>query len=584
MESIGVACFAAVAMALAAFSFSACAEDESALRKSYELVRNGISWESFTSISPRLQHLLVRIAEQGDDFKTNGMPCFYGDVPQDVVAYVSAAYQQGLQKYNTFSPWSVTASNPGGITALGQTVLTYSFVPDGTIIPEDPELGNGAQPSNLFSTFNTIFAGESNPTAAWQELFHQVFAAWGEQIGVSYVFEPNDDGGAFAESGVTNGSPGVLGVRGDIRISGYNIDGAGAGILAFNFFPDSGDMVIDTTNSSFYAESANNYRFARNVFSHEHGHGLGFAHSCPLDQTKLMEPFLSTVFDGPQLDDVLAGQLRYGDPLEAGADTPGVATDLGTVSELVSTVSDVSISAQADDDFYTLDIPGTAEVTITVTPAGDTYLSGEQLGNGDCEAGAPFNTSALLNLDFEVLAANGVTILETASSTAAGNAESFSETLGAGTYFVRVFSNTADFDVQAYTISALSGEALPGNITSDVALDFIESGVTLNLSGPAGSNYLWMTEPGMVPVDGDGGRITGLTSQTLHFDPVLESDSGTYRVQYDNGAKTVVLSNPLTFTVLPSGSVPVAGVLGILLLGSGVAGAGVMSMRRRKNR
>jgi len=118
---------------------------------------------------------------------------------------------------------------------------------------------------------------------------------------------------------------GVLGVRGDVRISGHFIDG-NSGVLAYNFFPNFGDMVIDTGDNT-YNNTASNSLILRNILAHEHGHGLGISHVCPVNQTKLMEPFLTTAFDGPQPDDILAGNRGYGDDNEHN-DTPGTATGL----------------------------------------------------------------------------------------------------------------------------------------------------------------------------------------------------------------------------------------------------------------
>ena len=84
-----------------------------------------------------------------------------------------------------------------------------------------------------------------------------------------YVYEPADDGLAI------NGSTsvffdGILNSRGDLRIGGTSIDGT-SGTLAYNYFPDSGDMVLDTDDMSFYSNPFNNFRAMRNVIMHEHG-------------------------------------------------------------------------------------------------------------------------------------------------------------------------------------------------------------------------------------------------------------------------------------------------------------------------
>ena len=51
-------------------------------------------------------------------------------------------------------------------------------------------------------------------------------------------------------------------------------------------------QIRDTSKN--WASSGGTYRFLRNVVMHEHGHGLGFQHTCPANGTKLMEPFIDT--------------------------------------------------------------------------------------------------------------------------------------------------------------------------------------------------------------------------------------------------------------------------------------------------
>ena len=56
---------------------------------------------------------------------------------------------------------------------------------------------------------------------------------------------------------------GVLGTRGDVRIGGHLIDG-NSNVLAYNFFPNHGEMIIDT-GDSFYSGTTNNSRGLRNT-------------------------------------------------------------------------------------------------------------------------------------------------------------------------------------------------------------------------------------------------------------------------------------------------------------------------------
>lgn len=217
--------------------------------------------------------------------------CAAPDTPQDIVeafntAMVSSRYQQ-------IARWSETAMDPGPFSQGEPTVLTYSFVPDGTFVPN---LIGVTGNSNLFARLNSIYGSP----AVWQPIYAQMFDRWSELCGTTYVLETNDDGVTL------NNNPGILGVRGDLRMAGIPIDG-NSGTLAYNNFPDDGDMVIDTADNA-YNDTSNSSLLLRNILAHEHGHGMGQLHVCPIQQTKLMEPFLALAFDGPQFDDILNAQ------------------------------------------------------------------------------------------------------------------------------------------------------------------------------------------------------------------------------------------------------------------------------------
>ena len=62
-------------------------------------------------------------------------------------------------------------------------------------------------------------------------------------------------------------------------------------------------MVVDTSDSFFLQTREDSLRL-RNVLAHELGHGVGLSHVRPVTQTKLLEPFATTAFDGPQHDDI----------------------------------------------------------------------------------------------------------------------------------------------------------------------------------------------------------------------------------------------------------------------------------------
>lgn len=125
-------------------------------------------------------------------------------------------------------------------------------------------------------------------------------------------------------------------------------------------------------------------------------------------------------------------------------------------------------------------------------------------------------------------------------------------------------------------------------ITSSPVPGFIVAGGGLQLFAPivAQPPYQWKRNvgAGLVAVVDDG-RITGATSSVLTFDPVLASDAGNYFITYEDGAaKAVVDSGLFVLTVLPFGSLPVTGLVGLVCVVAAlvVFGWRRISRRRRK--
>ena len=354
------------------------------------------------------------------------------------------------------SRWSTTATNGSGLRQGDPTTLTWSIVPDGVAI--SGAIGEAAAPSNLRAFLNGIYGSE----AAWLAVFQQVFDRWSEITGVTYVYEPNDDRVALFNAS------GVRGVRADVRIGGHRIDG-NYGVLAYNYYPNNGDMAIDT-GDSFYTNTSNGSLRLRNTIAHEHGHGLGFAHSCPINQTKLMEPYLSTAFDGPQLDEIHGGNRAYGDDLEHN-DAVANASDLGSVGGGSVALDGLSVDDDADSDWFSFTVGPSKKASVTVTPVGATYLMGTQNGDGSCSAGTSFNSLVQNDVGVQVLDADGASVLGAATSSPAGQAETLTDVAlpsGAGTYYVRVLpgqSNTSQLYRLGLTVGDVS--TLSDDIFSD---------------------------------------------------------------------------------------------------------------------
>lgn len=412
----------------------------------YQTVRRVLTREAFGRLRPVHQHGLVAMMEAQAEGRPVPVMCFGPGTPDDVrLAFERAQNGPFGARFQQGNRWSTTASGSAG--ARGNRItLRYSFVPDGTSVPN---LSGTLQTSNLFATLNGVYG----TPAVWQALYAQVFARWGALIGVTYVLEPNDDGAAIDPNGTQN--PGVVGVRGDCRFSGTALDGP-SNVLAFNYFPSSGvggDMVLDTSDTFFTgsgATSANSIRL-RNVLAHEHGHGLGFAHVCPINTTKLMEPFYTGNFDGPQFDDILNGQRFYGDASEPNNSAAAATPVAGAV------MTNLSLDGPADQDWFAIPVTAGTTLTVTATPPANTpYASGPQNSNGSCSAGTSFDARTINPLAVEIRSgASGGTVVAASAPVNAGAAAAASYIVTqSGTLFARVFTPGTTDNIQAYTLSA----------------------------------------------------------------------------------------------------------------------------------
>jgi hypothetical protein len=361
--------------------------------------------------------------------------CYAEGTSLEVIAAVEAALRGGYQsRYQIGARWTGITGDPHG--------LTWSFVPDGLSIPSG--IGEPTANSILFSRMDSLFASQGG-RAAWVAQFEASFNRWSELTGLTYTRVRNvansdwDDGAAWGTAGGTN--------RGDVRISMKNIDNA-SNILAYNAFPQNGDMVLDSSES--WASGGNNFRFLRNVIMHEHGHGLGFNHVCPGNGTKLMEPLLATGFDGPQHDDMRAGQRNYGDKFEPD-NSPGAATQLGVLAPgssltlgnmnfpTIANAALLSIDATSEVDWFAVQLDDPRLLDITLTPFGQTYRNGPQNANGSCSTGVDEFSLSAADLVVQVYKSNGNSLLRTQDATGAGSAEAISGVMCAnGISYIKV--------------------------------------------------------------------------------------------------------------------------------------------------
>ncbi|MEM8835181.1 MAG: dockerin type I domain-containing protein [Planctomycetota bacterium] len=428
-------------------------------------VADHIDRESFHLLTPRQRDIFVYMVDNKDEVVGKGHMCFAPDTPLRVVQ----AFDRLLQgaSFNQIDRWPSTAVQAGPLAQGDPTTLTYSYAPDGTFVPN---LIGVSGTNDLNSWLDGIYSGN---TAAWQAEFDGAFDDWEVLIGTDYIFEPNDDGSQL------NTLPGEVGMRGDVRIASIFIDG-NSGTLAYNNFPPDGDMVFDS-GDSFYNNAPTSPLGFRNVIRHEHGHGLGMLHVCPINQTILMEPFISFAFDGPQLDDVLNGQRHYGDSYEDN-DSPDMAFGLGTLSGPELRADIASTDSQTDVDYYAFTVNAPTAVAVTATPFGLTYESVQQ--DAACSGGIFFDSLNISDLAVEIIAPDGVTVLASSNVAPIGAAETANATLlSPGTYFAKVIPTGTIDNVQLYDLT-VTIDGAPGFLPASAAING-----SLNTQVGAGSQF-----------------------------------------------------------------------------------------------
>jgi len=337
--------------------------------------------------------------------------CIAEGSPANIIAErLVAAAQAGPQAASVLDRWTRTATDGSDIVRGEPITLTWSILPDGTPIDSVPEVGDSGDPSDLEAYLDAAYGG----SAAWLNIIETALTRWSAGPGVTFVYEPNDDGTKLGSQ------RGVLGVRGDIRIGGHDIDG-NTNIVAYAFFPNNGDIVVDT-NDIFNTVALQ----LRNAVSHEAGHSIGLGHTCPIDNTKLMEPFISTNFTGPQFDDLLGAHRNYGD-VEEENDRIDEAVDAGFAIDTVTLLDDVALDGNDDEDFYLLPGGSVSEVTINLDPAGteyDFYPLVEPFTSCSDPSPPTFDPALVQNLEIDVFDSDGTTALGAVDATGLGGSES----------------------------------------------------------------------------------------------------------------------------------------------------------------
>jgi len=346
--------------------------------------------------------------------------------------------------------------------------LTYSFVPDGTMV-DGLAFGGFTEfhPSVLHARLNALFGDEQT----WKQHFRDMFDDWAEVTGNTYTEVPEDGAGWFFD-GPFHGGEG----RGDIRIGMAPV--TPSTFFAFNEFPEDGNMVLDSNWP--WGRLGGDFPEWRNTLAHEHGHGLGLAHTCPQDGTKLMEPTINANFVGPQLDDVLSAQFHYGDRLEPNDDAV-TAVDLPlTGAGAPLTIQGLSLHSETDADLFRIPSDGTATLSVAATPIGAPYPQGPQ--TSACDAGTDFDPARQADLVVELRRPNGAPAA-IADSGGLGDPEGLTDVAldTQGDWRLAVTAGGANPTVQAYTltVSLLAEQPNPADLNADGCVDSDDLGALL---------------------------------------------------------------------------------------------------------
>jgi serralysin len=355
------------------------------------------------------------------------------------------------------SRWSQTIRSGRNLIRGQPTIITWSIVPDGTVMASP--LGEPVANSNLRAFLSGIYG--ANGYVPW---IQSVLDMWSSVSGLTYVYEPNDDGTALRFDGTGSGA---LNARGDMRIAGHPIDG-NSGILAYCYSPNVGDMVIDT-GDNFYSLQK---QYAANVIVHEAAHGFGLGHTCPMDKTKLMEPYLSTSFIGPQHDDIRGAHRLYGDILEPNNDL-STAKSIGLADNGIAYMN-LSLDDITDKDFFSFNVGSKTDVTISLAPVGKSYVEGVTgSGSSPCSvAGVNQNSLNVIDLAMTLHSSSG-SVMSVMNAKGVGNSETIRAVLNPSTTYklqvhpaASVTLPASGMYVQMYSLKITSTTATTGSTAS----------------------------------------------------------------------------------------------------------------------
>lgn len=250
----------------------------------------------------------------------------------------------------------------GGEWVHGQRI-TYSFIPDGTLV--------GGISSNL----SAAMADRGHSTAQWQNQFRRAAALWQASTNINLIEVP-DDGSDLSVSGYQQNDSRF----GDIRIAGIIQE---EGTLGVSFLPpvlNGGTLAGDIVLNADQLWNVNTDYDLLTVGLHEFGHSLGLDHSTAfnagsqqLAQSSVMYAAYNGVKQSLSTDDVAGIQGVYGPRLHDAFD---LARSNGTFTQ-ASQISSFTVNNQirlgdlditgSDVDIYYVVAPANTSGTVTFT-------------------------------------------------------------------------------------------------------------------------------------------------------------------------------------------------------------------------
>jgi len=231
--------------------------------------------------------------------------------------------------------------------------LTFSFVPDGTLIA-------GNQTSDLSASLN-----DASGSANWQAAVMQAMQTWAADANVNFDLV-RDDGQPLATPGMPHGENHFGEIRFAAAPLSSNVVALGT---PFSFAAGtlSGNVVLNS-----------NYRFGEgpgaqyDLFSvalHEVGHVLGVPDSA--DQSSVMYPQFLGVRTGLSSEDIAAVDALYGArPLDTSNQTLASPTALTVRGTSNVAVVDAQLATATDTHYYQYPISAGGPATIVLHIAG----------------------------------------------------------------------------------------------------------------------------------------------------------------------------------------------------------------------